>query len=839
MVKLSSEIKIPETTINDIQKNYDFKLSDFQNKAIYGILTGQHVLITAHTGSGKTLPAEYAIQHFTKNKKKVIYTAPIKALSNQKFNEFTIKYPDISFGILTGDIKFNPEADVLIMTTEILRNQLLYINEKKDSNDTTNVFSNFQMDLENELGCVIFDEVHYINDLDRGKIWEETIIKLPKQVSLVMLSATIDKPEIFSKWIEERNDGKEVFLIETNHRVVPLTHYLYYTIHDSYCKNIKDANLKNIVSSHINKPCTINVNGKVDESVIHKINKIDKYAKLNKFIIKRPYVLNNLVKYLNDNNMLPAITFIFSRNQVERAAKEINIDLVNDGLLSNEIERESINILKKVPNYKEYIELPEFKMIINLLRKGIAIHHAGMMPIFREMVEFIFTKRYIKLLFATETFAVGINMPTKTVVFTSMFKFDGNGMRMLHPHEYTQMAGRAGRRGLDVEGHVIHCNNLYDSNLTSIDYNTLIFGRPQRLISKFQVSYNLILNLIQNNMLLLDKDNNYTTEVIERSMIKNDVDGEINQYREMIIELDKQLDCYNETNIKTPIDVCNEYINLTSTDYKLSNKERKKRERKINEIREEYKFIENDSNYILKYKQLEKKLETYKNDFKNISNYFNIQIDNWLDILIKNSFINKNESEYLLTKEGIIVSRLQEVPGHILSKFMVDSKFMEKYSSYELACIFSFFTNISVSIDESSCDYNNTENLNCEYLDNISNVNNVYNIFENEIIKYANIESNYNVDVQNIENIHKNIVQEILEWCFSENTNDCKKVIAKLELKGIFLGEFIKSILKIITITNEMIKIADFFNELEYLKKLKDIEKHLMKYVVTNYSLYI
>jgi hypothetical protein len=322
-------------------------------------------------------------------------------------------------------------------------------------------------------------------------------------------------------------------------------------------------------------------------------------------------------------------------------------------------------------------------------------------------------------------------------------------------------------------------------------------------------------------------------------MIKNDVDGEINQYRVMINELDKQLTCYNEINIKTPIDVCNEYINLTSTDYKLSNKERKKRERKITEIREEYKFIENDSNYILKYKQLEKKLETYKHDFKNISNYFNIQIDNWLDILIKNSFISKNESEYLLTKEGIIVSRLQEVPGHILSKFIVDSNFMEKYSSYELACIFSFFTNISVSIDESSSDYNNTENQNCEYLDKISNVNDIYNIFENEIIKYANIESKYNVDVQNIENIHKNIIQEILEWCFCENTNDCKKVIAKLELKGIFLGEFIKSILKIITITNEMIKIADFFNELEYLKKLKDIEKHLMKYVVTNSSLYI
>jgi antiviral helicase SKI2 len=212
---------------------YPFLLSSFQKFAIEAIVEGNHILVTAHTGSGKTLPAEFAIEHFVSKGKKVIYTSPIKALSNQKFYEFTQKFPNISFGILTGDIKTNPEADVLIMTTEILMNTLYAKNRKDDITTCINKNTSltmFEMDFENELACVVFDEIHYINDVDRGRVWEETIMMLPQHIQMVMLSATLDSPEKFALWCETRGQttntsNKIVYLTTTYERVVPLTHY--------------------------------------------------------------------------------------------------------------------------------------------------------------------------------------------------------------------------------------------------------------------------------------------------------------------------------------------------------------------------------------------------------------------------------------------------------------------------------------------------------------------------------------------------------------------------------------------------------------------------------------
>jgi superfamily II RNA helicase len=175
---------------------FPYDLSDFQKYAIQAIIEGQHSLVTAHTGSGKSLPAEFALQYFHKRGKKTIYTSPIKALSNQKYYEFTQKYPEISFGLITGDIKLNPAADVLIMTAEILLNSLFNQGEGGQNN------AHFQVDIENELACVIMDEIHYINDRDRGSVWEKTILMLPKHIQMIMLSATIDSPEKFAKWCE-------------------------------------------------------------------------------------------------------------------------------------------------------------------------------------------------------------------------------------------------------------------------------------------------------------------------------------------------------------------------------------------------------------------------------------------------------------------------------------------------------------------------------------------------------------------------------------------------------------------------------------------------------------
>ena len=224
----------------DIQQYFDFwpfELSNFQKWAIDGIVNEKNVVITAHTGSGK-LPAEFAIRYFHSKNKKVIYTTPIKALSNEKFNDLQRKFPEISFGILTGDIKYNPEADVLIMTTEILYNTLFQkMILKKNVLTSDKIELHFDIDIETELGCVVFDEIHYINDKDSGRVWEESIMNLPKQVQIIGLSATIDAPENFCKWIENVKE-RETWLCTYHKRIVPLTHYAFVTYPDSYCEKL-------------------------------------------------------------------------------------------------------------------------------------------------------------------------------------------------------------------------------------------------------------------------------------------------------------------------------------------------------------------------------------------------------------------------------------------------------------------------------------------------------------------------------------------------------------------------------------------------------------------------
>ena len=267
--------------------------------------------------------------------------------------------------------------------------------------------------------------------------------------------------------------------------------------------------------------------------------------------------------------MLPEICFVFSRKNVEKYAKEITISLFEkDDKIPSIIELECEKILiSKLKNYKEYLELEEYRTLISLLKKGIAIHHAGILPILKEMVELLFEKRYIKLLFATETFAVGINMPTKTVIFTGLSKFSGHKMRNLLPHEYTQMAGRAGRRGIDTIGHVIHCNNIFDLPYCN-EYKNIMTGPPKMLTSQFKISYNLILSIISSNGdCLLHSIDNELISFMEKSFIKTDIVKEINNYTriqkeltERIEKIDKMLD--NPERCSTPKSDFDEYNDI-------------------------------------------------------------------------------------------------------------------------------------------------------------------------------------------------------------------------------------------------------------------------------------
>ena len=814
---------------------YPYELSTFQKYAIEGIVNGAHVLVTAHTGSGKTLPAEHAIEYFISLGKKVIYTAPIKALSNQKYNELKKKFPHISFGILTGDIKTNPSAQVLIMTTEILMNEL-YL---KSNPENLTVKSEFEMDFQNELGCVIFDEVHYINDPERGHVWEESIIMLPKQVQILMLSATIDKPEEFANWIECIKE-KEVYLCSTNHRVVPLTHYTFLTVNTGIYKKIKDKNLENEIKQWINKPNIIcSSSSQVNDLTLTTNKRFTDLLGEHNVHITRQHVLNEVCKHMVENEMLPALCFVLSRKQLEICAKEITFPLLEfDSKVSYTIRYECEQIIRKLPNYQEYLDLPEYQTMVSLLEKGIAIHHSGVMPVLKEMVEILYGKGYIKLLFATETFSIGVNMPTKTVVFTDITKYDGNTQRILYSHEYTQMAGRAGRRGIDTVGNVIHLTNLFRSNIfDNLGYKNMMSGKPQTLISKFKISYPLVLNLIQNDHVKQTDFEDYA----KKSMIQLDLDKKING-------LDKQLVSLNfdsELSLDK-VDVVNEYIALTANVKNLANKKRKDAEKRIEQIKIANKFIDNDVSTVKKWNENKIIFDQLNSLKESSSKYINSSVLHVVQYLEEKNYIKKQEKNYIkkqeknyieeqddklvLTELGSIAIHLREVHCLIFSNLII-SKRLESFEPNELACIFSCFTNIGVQENYKS--YNTSE------IDN-SNLKDIIDYITKEYEDYDEDEKVLRINSSIDYTIHYDLVNYIQEWCLCEDVIAAKLLLQKLQYeKGIFLGEFVKAILKICNIANEMIKIAEINNSLSFLHKLQQISHLLLKFVATNQSLYV
>ena len=844
MVKICSA-NYPDSGENKYKNyfdNYSFPLSNFQKYSIEAIIEGHHALICVPTGSGKTLPGEFAIDYFVRKGKKVIYTSPIKALSNQKFYDFSLKFPNISFGILTGDIKFNPEADVLIMTAEILLNTL-YKKRADSSNNMSNNMSNnltntnattFEMDFENELACVVMDEVHYINDMDRGKVWEETIMLLPQHIQMVMLSATLDSPEIFASWCENRNNNnnnyslekKQVYLTPSHERIVPLTHYSFITCNTSIFKAIKDKTIQQEIMQITNRLHVIqNARGAFQEENYTQIKKTLQLFESKNHFVKRANVLNQVSKYMVENNMLPAICFVFSRKSLEICAKDITTNLLEfDSKVPYIIKNECEQIIRKLPNYKEYLYLPEYIQMVSLLEKGIAIHHAGIMPILREMVELLFAKGYIKLLFATETFAVGINMPTKTVIFTDINKFDGNSLRMLYPHEYTQMAGRAGRRGIDTVGNVIHLNNLF-RNVETIEYKQMVKGNPQKLVSKFRISYNLLLNLLSIG------DQNFT-QFAKQSMVQNTLDKELQCIYNNITNVATEINTL-ETSIgylHTPKDIVNEYIDLSNKRLHAVNSKRKEIDRKIKNLQDSYKFIENDKKTLTKVNEKYKEQQQLQDEISNNENYIDSNVISVLHLLEEYGFVNRmHDKTYELTVKGTLATQFREVHCVLFTELIINNK-LDDLNTADLASFLSCFTNISVPEDLKALTPYSTNKKVESLLINVIEINN----------KLEEKENSQKIIMDTKLDIQFDTISYIYEWCECENIHDCKLLLQKMQNeKEIFLGEFIKSILKINNIVNELEKVAEKMGNIKLLQIIKEIPQKILKYVATNQSLYI
>lgn len=471
---------------------YKFPLDPFQQHAISAISRNENVLVTAKTGSGKTLVGEYQIAHSLQQGQRVFYTTPIKSLSNQKFYDLKRMFPD-RVGIMTGDIKFKPDADIVIMTTEILRN-LLY--KKGTLTESVGITASLSLD---RLGAVVFDECHYINDRDRGAVWEETLILLDPSVNLVLLSATIDAPEQFASWLGELKE-KPIHLISTQYRIVPLVHGVYkgdefLTLMDNkerFDSAVYNAWLQwllgesNAVAGHKALVANRRIGG-YEDGPVKRLSSIKSF----------PHQMNALIARLESKELLPALFFVFSRKDCERYA-----NLVEHTLISSSDTASVKHIIDfHLHRYEDLQQVPQYHTLRSLLEKGIAFHHSGLLPILKEIVEILFGKGFIKVLFATETFAVGINMPTKTVVFTGFRKYDDatEGMRLLNTDEYIQMAGRAGRRGMDDRGLVLYLPTSDPENLESI--KRMMVGKKATFQSRMNFYYDFLLKTLQTKNL--------------------------------------------------------------------------------------------------------------------------------------------------------------------------------------------------------------------------------------------------------------------------------------------------------------------------------------------------
>lgn len=810
---------------------YGFELSSFQKDAIKAIVEGNHALITAHTGSGKTLPAEFAIEHFTSLGKKVVYTSPIKALSNQKYYEFTRKYPNISFGIFTGDIKVNANAQVLIMTTEILKNYL-FVCETETVDAIQNNYD-FQLNINDELACVVFDEVHYINDAERGQNWEQAILMLPKHIQMVMLSATIDAPERFAEWCE-RGDEKKVVLCSTQHRVVPLTHYGFLTTHEGVFKRIKDKETQKNIREKTNKFITLRGSDeKYDQSGYDQLRgTLQHYDKHNIFVNKT-HVLNQLAYQLKEQDMLPAIAFVFSRKSVESYARSIQTNILEfDSKIPYTMRDECDKILRKLPNYEEYMRLPEYDELTKLLEKGVGIHHSGMIPVFREIVERMISKGAVKLLFATESFAIGLDCPIRTAVFTSLTKFDGNNMRYLLPHEYSQAAGRAGRRGLDTVGYVVHCNNMFDLPHSS-EYKEILCGKPQSLVSKFYISFSVALNLVKNGRNVQTDFVDFVQSSMLRGELEKQAQSEESCYNELVEKLEKQTHICEH--LRTDKVVIDEYASLTSNTIdgiakKMSGKQKKEQDRKIANLKDSNKFLIKDYDEIVRLESLQNMLNQSRETMDFYQNYIQQRVQNVCDFLKDRGLIDCQENAMNLTQKGIIAAQISEVNCIIMTELLLEWNYFAEFTSIQIVGFLSLFSDVRVNEETRTSIVKTSDGFLREKMSNIGYY----------IDSLADLERTYDFNSGVSYNIIYDMIGPMMEWCELQDEQQCKYFIqTRLEELEVGLGDFCKGIMKVNCIARELTKISTALGQGEMYEKMVNIETLLLKFVATNQSLYI
>lgn len=835
-----------EEKYNKVDHTWD----DFQLHSFEAIRRGDDVLVSAPTSSGKSHVGWYGLKYhlFKKynnnnNRHKIVYTAPIKTLSNEKFEEMTeyLSEYGIRPGLLTGDHRVNIESDFLIMTAEILTNALFNLNPNKDSDnknsdnkdsdnkDSDNKYG-LNLDFVNSISCVIMDEIHFISDISRGDVWENAIILLDKEVQLIGLSATIDEPESFAKWISDTRN-RPISLIKKYDRPVPLEYVIF------------DGERNKIV---------LDVNGEYSSeewrSAERKLKELDTYHKKNK-TDKQGDLLYKFIDYAEKNNLMQLCFIIFSKKNCERYAEKINRSLLS--------ARESIEAVKALEDklgrhLKTQENLPRYQQIKKLVQKGICFHHAGMPVILKEVVEHLYKTSKIKVLFATETVAIGVNMPVRTIVFTSLEKSsgsveDGQGasIRYLNAAEFKQICGRAGRRGKDVRGTVVFLP-IYDVPQEQIVKTELLFGPMPKIKSNMDITYysylkTKISTVIDNesyfdrSLLKINNDKMVARILIDLEELNNKLNTAKSEQEDIIKKYnisvsDKNkivgyIRKQNNTNYKDA--VVNSTIFIKQQ--KAKNKSQQALLEELKKLISKYPVFTNSEKNLI---ELESSIVGKNKELDYFTSY---KIDRYSDItrfLKTTGYIDENEN---ITQYGVMVANINECNPFILAEIFT-SGFLQDMTAKEIILLCSVLTDPITSANKVT---RSIKSINMPELVESS----IYFIL-GRIDNYRDTEAQLGltcvIEDEEYWNISTDYIDIASIWCDIDlEKEDHSRILQKLTDLDEYEGSFIKNMLKINTIVSNLITLCNLVGNFDIIPKLEEVDCMIVKGMVNTDSLHV
>jgi len=778
LVNVFSDCDTCEHQVQDPAYIFPYKNESFQDHAYYCISKDENILVTVPTGSGKTNVAVYAIAHYLKKNKKIVYTAPIKALSSEKYSELKNKFGIDKVGISTGDTKINLDAPVVVMTTEILLNAL-YSYKQDISIKKEIILEDSYID---SIGCVIIDELHIINDQQRGHVYEELLLMLNKDITLVMLTATLNGSREFCNWLSSIKN-RVVNLVETTHRIIPLEYSMF----------------------------SSNKLVKIYDSKFYEYN----YDNLIRENINQVFLLNNLTKFLVEKELTPALYFVFSRKNCERFARSITTQLITP--------EESINAMKTFDKYmhkyeEKYSKLPQYILIKNLIAKGISFHHSGMLIILKNIVEILFNLKFIKVLFCTESLAIGVNLPAKTVVFTELSKYDDNSkQRNLTTAEFRQISGRAGRKGYGDKVGTVIILPMYEL-ISKPTLKSIMFGIMPHVESKFYINYVFILQVSYN-----DKN---IEEFVNKSLYMKDNTSIVIKLKAELENTRLKLVEYNDvTADQNIIEEFTKYEKLTNLEleysksgFSLNNKQLKEK-KLLNK-----KFLQESSDYKEKYsKYLEYNATKTLVEEKEEEIYFlehstEILSSQIVNILTKLGYFKKEDNK--LSIKGVLAAQIHECNGMLLAE-MISQNLFEDLEPAEICGLLAIF------IEENKKDKQDLSSLSSKNLK--SKIDKVNSIIDN----ITKVEREFKYMNNKILEIHYDFVDIAYMWGSGSEFSEI------LELKDIYLGNFVKNILSLNNIVQDVISLSKINGNLSSLKNLDLVSKMLIRDIVNVDSLYL